>query len=132
MSFIQLYCISAPLFILFDLLWLGIFAKNFYQSQIGNLLRPDVHWFAAGAFYLLFLAGVVVFVIRPAIEKGSLQHAMLFGALFGLVTYSAYDLTNLAVTKDWTITVTVVDLIWGAVLVSAVSGLTYAIAQKIA
>lgn len=132
MRFIQLYCISAPLFILFDLLWLGIFARNFYQSQIGNLLRPDVHWLAAGTFYILFLVGVVVFVIAPAIEKESLQHAIVFGALFGFVTYSAYDLTNLAVAKDWTITVTVVDLIWGAVLVSAVSGLTYAIAQKIA
>ena len=132
MSFIKLYCISVPLFILFDLLWLGVVAKNFYRSQIGNLLRPDVNWFAAGAFYILFLAGVVAFVIKPAIEKESLQHAILFGALFGLVTYSAYDLTNLAVAKDWPLTVTIVDLLWGAILISTVSGLTYIIAQKIA
>jgi uncharacterized membrane protein len=132
MSFIKLYCISVPLFILFDLLWLGVVAKNFYRSQIGNLLRPDVNWFAAGAFYILFLAGVVAFVIKPAIEKESLQHAILFGALFGLVTYSAYDLTNLAVAKDWPLTVTIVDLVWGTILISTVSGLTYIIAQKIA
>lgn len=131
MSFIKLYSIAVPLFILFDLLWLGVVAKNFYRSQIGNLLRQDINWFAAGAFYVLFLAGVVVFVIKPAMERGSLQHAMLYGALFGLVTYSAYDLTNLAVAKDWTLTVTIVDLVWGAILISTVSSLTYIIAQKI-
>lgn len=94
-------------------------------------MTPNVNWVAAIIFYLLFIFGLVLFVISPAMEKGSLQHALLFGALFGLITYATYDLTNLATLKDWPLTVTVVDMIWGAVLASSVSTLTYFIANKI-
>ena len=104
---------------------------GFYAKQIGPLLKPDVNWTAAIIFYLLFVVGLVVFVIMPAIEKNSWTHALLFGALFGLVCYATYDLTNLAVTKDWPLLVTIVDLVWGAVLAASVSAVTYFIATKI-
>jgi len=107
-----------------------VVAKGFYKQQIGHLLRVDVNWIAAGAFYLVFLAGVVTFVIQPAIDRHSLQYAVSYGALFGLVTYAAYDLTNLAVAKDWPVTVTLVDLAWGTVLTATVSGATYLIAER--
>ena len=94
-------------------------------------MRPDINWFAAIAFYLLFIAGLVVFVITPAIEKNSWFHALLYGALFGLITYATYDLTNLATLKDWPLLVTVVDLIWGSVLAALISVVTYFIAEKI-
>lgn len=113
------------------MVWLGLVAKDFYRSQIGALLKPDVNWTAAIIFYLLFIAGLVVFVISPAIEKGSWAHALLFGALFGLVCYATYDLTNLAVAKDWPLLVTIVDLAWGAVLAASVSTITYFIASKL-
>lgn len=93
-------------------------------------MKPDVNWIAAGLFYLIFIAGLVVFVIAPAVTKGSWTHALLYGALFGLVCYATYDLTNLAVTKDWPLLVTVVDLAWGAVLAASVSIVSYAIANK--
>jgi uncharacterized membrane protein len=118
-------------FFVLDMLWLGVVARGFYQDQIGHLLRAQVNWLAAAAFYLVFLAGVVVFVVLPAIERQSLQHALLYGALFGLVTYAAYDLTNLAVARDWPLAVTVVDLAWGAVLTATVSAATYWIAGKL-
>ncbi len=70
-------------------------------------------------------------VIAPAIEKNSWMHALLFGALFGLITYGTYDLTNLATLKDWPILVSVVDLVWGAALAASVSTATYLIARKI-
>jgi uncharacterized membrane protein len=94
-------------------------------------MKTDVNWTAAIIFYLIFIAGLVVFVISPAVEKGSWMHALFFGALFGLVCYATYDLTNLAVAKDWPILVTIVDLAWGAAIAASVSTITYLIASKI-
>ncbi len=129
--FIKLYAIALPVFFAIDMVWLGVVAKDFYRAQIGSLLRPDVNWMAAIIFYLIFIGGLVAFVITPAMEKGSWMNALLFGAFFGLVCYATYDLTNLAVAKDWPLLVTIVDLIWGMVLASSVSVITYFIATKI-
>lgn len=129
--FIKLYAIALPVFFALDMIWLGVVAKNFYRAQIGTLMKQDVNWAAAIIFYLIFIAGLVVFVIAPSMEKGSWKHAILFGALFGLVCYATYDLTNLAVAKDWPVLVTLVDLAWGAVLAASVSTVSYFIANKI-
>jgi uncharacterized membrane protein len=129
--FIKLYAIALPVFIVIDALWLGLVAKNFYRDQIGQLMKSEVNWTAAIAFYLIFISGLVVFVITPAIVRGSWIHALLFGALFGLVCYATYDLTNLAIAKNWPLLVTIVDLIWGTVLAAAVSVISYFIATKI-
>ncbi len=128
---IKLYLIALPVFFVIDMLWLGLIAKSFYASQIGHLLKPNVNWVAAIIFYLLFIVGLVVFVIQPAVEKGSYMYAILYGALFGLITYATYDLTNLALAKDWPLLVTIVDLIWGAFLAASVSVITYLIYTKI-
>ncbi len=129
--FTKLYAIALPVFFVIDMIWLGLVAKDFYRAQIGTLLKPDVNWTAAIIFYLIFIAGLVVFVISPAVEKGSWTHAILFGALFGFVCYATYDLTNLAVAKDWPLLVTIVDLVWGAILAASISVVTYFIAGKI-
>jgi uncharacterized membrane protein len=129
--FIRLFLIALPVFIVIDMVWLVLVAKDFYQKQIGFLMRPDINWYAAIIFYLLFIAGLVTFVISPAVEKHSWLHALLFGAFFGLITYATYDLTNLATTKDWPLLVTIVDLIWGTVLSASISIITYLIAGKV-
>jgi uncharacterized membrane protein len=129
--YIKLFFIALPVFFAIDMIWLVLVARNFYQKQIGFLMRPDINWFAAIIFYLLFILGLVTFVISPAVEKHSWIHALLFGALFGLITYATYDLTNLATLKDWPLVVTVVDLIWGTVLAGSISVITYLIASKI-
>ena len=129
--FYKLYAIALPVFFAIDMAWLGLIAKNLYAKQIGGLLKENVNWIAAIVFYLIFIAGLVLFVILPAVEKGSWSHAMLYGALFGFVCYATYDLTNLAVAKDWPIFITIVDLIWGAVLATSVSTITYYIAKKL-
>jgi uncharacterized membrane protein len=129
--FIKLFLIALPVFFVIDMVWLVLVAKKFYQEQIGFLMKPDINWLAAIIFYLLFIAGLVIFVISPALEKHSWVHALIFGALFGLITYATYDLTNLATMKDWPFLVTVVDLIWGTVLASSISLITYLIANKI-
>ncbi len=94
-------------------------------------MKTDVNWLAAIIFYLLFVVGIVVFVISPALEKNSWTHALLFGALFGLITYATYDLTNLATIKDWPLLVTIVDLIWGTTLSAFVATVSYFIATKL-
>jgi uncharacterized membrane protein len=129
--FVKLYCIAFPIFFAMDMLWLGVVAKTFYTKQIGFLMTPKVNWAAAILFYLLFLAGLVVFVIAPAVEKDSWARALTLGALFGLITYATYDLTNLATLKDWPLALTVVDLTWGMVLAGSVSVGTYLIARKL-
>jgi len=129
--YLKLYCIALPIFFGLDMVWLGVAAKNFYTKQIGFLMTPKVNWVAAILFYLLFLAGLVVFVIAPALERDSWTRALMLGAFFGLVTYATYDLTNLATLKDWPLVLTVVDLTWGTVLAGSVSVGTYFIAHKI-
>lgn len=129
--FIKLYFITLPIFFIIDMIWLGLVAKNFYAKHLGFLMKTNVDWVAAIIFYLLFIVGLVFFVISPALEKGSWVYALLFGALFGLITYATYDLTNLATIKDWPIIVTIVDLIWGMVLASSVSVVSFFIASKI-
>jgi uncharacterized membrane protein len=129
--FFKLYIIALPVFFMIDIIWLTLVARKFYNRHLGFLMRPDVNWYAAIIFYLLFIAGLIVFVISPALEKRSLIHALLFGALFGLITYATYDLTNLATLKDWPVIVTVVDLLWGMVLSAAVSAITYLIYSSI-
>lgn len=128
---LKLYAIALPVFFAIDMIWLGLVAKDFYRAQIGALMKPEVNWAAAVVFYLVFIGGLVVFVISPAVEKASWKHALLFGALFGLVCYATYDLTNLAVAKDWPLLVTIVDMIWGTALAASVSVITYFIAGKI-
>jgi uncharacterized membrane protein len=129
--FIKLFFIALPVFFVIDMVWLVLVAKKFYDQQIGFLLKPDINWVAAIIFYLLFIAGLVIFVISPALEKNTWVHALLYGAFFGLVTYATYDLTNLATIKDWPVLVTIVDLIWGSVLAASISVITYFIAIRL-
>lgn len=128
---LRLYAIALPVFFAIDLLWLGVVARGFYRAQIGSLLKREVNWTAAVVFYLIFIAGIVYFVLAPAVEKQSWRHALWAGAAFGFVTYATYDLTNLATMKDWPLAVTLVDLAWGTVLTASVATVSFAIARKL-
>jgi len=123
-----LYGLTVPVFFAVDMVWLGLIARTFYRKHIGHLMAGQVNWPAALIFYFLFIAGILVFAVLPAVEKGSFGRAVLLGALFGLFTYATYDLTNLATLKDWPLIVTVADILWGMVLTATVSGAGYWIA----
>lgn len=129
--FIKLYFIALPVFLAIDMIWLGLIAKNFYAKQIGFLMKSNINWLAAVIFYLLFIVGLVIFVIAPAVQKNFWLQALLLGALFGLIAYATYDLTNLATIKDWPVLVTIIDLIWGTTVAGAVSVISFFIATKI-
>ncbi|MCF7930863.1 MAG: DUF2177 family protein [Acholeplasmataceae bacterium] len=125
LTFLKLYAVSFIIFFAIDLFWLGIIAKKLYQAEIGHLLKTDVNWIAAVLFYLLFIGGLVIFVLMPAVEAGNLWKAVLLGALFGFITYATYDLTNLATLKDWPLKITIIDLCWGTFLGASTSTLSY-------
>jgi uncharacterized membrane protein len=125
---VHTYILTVPVFFLIDMVWLGLVANKFYQSQIGYLLGP-VSWTAAIIFYLLYIVGVIIFAVHPALVAGSFGKAVLYGALFGFFAYATYDFTNLATIKDWPILVTVVDIIWGTVLTGSVAAASYSIAK---
>lgn len=126
-DFFRLYAVALPTFLILDLLWLGVVARSFYQTHMGHLMRADVNWVAAVVFYLVFVVGIVVFVVWPAIERESLVRALSLGALFGLVTYAAYDLTSLAVMEGFPLEIALGDLLWGTVLCASVSAITYTV-----
>jgi len=127
----KLLLIALPVFFAIDMVWLGLIARGFYRRQLGSLLADNANWIAAIVFYLIFIAGLVFFVVEPAVDAGSWVKALGYGAAFGFVTYATYDLTNLATLKDWPLLVTLVDLAWGAVLASSVAVATYAIAEAV-
>ena len=130
-TFFRLYAVALPVFLVMDMIWLGVVARSFYQSQMGHLMRAQVNWAAAIVFYLLFVAGIVVLAVWPAVERQSLAHALVLGALLGLVTYAAYDLTNLATLEGFPLTVALVDLAWGTVLCAIVSAVTYRLSLRL-
>lgn len=128
--FVVLYLISVPIFFIIDMLWLGIFAKDFYQSKLGHLLG-EVQWGPAILFYLLFLLGLTYFATYPATVASSMTMAITLGAAFGFFTYMTYDLTNLATLKDWPLSIVLVDIVWGTVLGAVVATGVYFIKQLV-
>lgn len=122
---LRIYLTALVSFLVFDLVWLGVIDRGFYRDQIGFVLRETVFWPGAIAFYLLFVAALVHFAIAPQLKEGTLAGALANAAFFGLATYAAYDLTNLATTKDWPLLITLVDLSWGAVLSALVALVTF-------
>ncbi len=123
--YLKLYGVTFAAFLALDMVWLGLVARAFYAAQLGFLMATSPNWLAAAIFYLLFIAGILVFVVLPGLEKNSLPKTLLRAALFGFVTYATYDLTNFATVKDWPVLVTVVDLAWGTLLSTAVSTISF-------
>lgn len=127
--YIKLYALTAIVFFAIDLVWLGLVAKGFYQSRLGHLLRPDFQVPAAIGFYLLFIAGLLVFAVVPALDRASLGTAVVLGAFLGLVAYATYDLTNLALMKDFPGIVAAVDMVWGTALGATVAAISFQIGR---
>lgn len=124
MQYVYLYLVTVPVFFLIDMLWLGVVASSFYQSKLGHLLGP-VNWPAAILFYLIYIVGILIFAVVPALEAEAVGRAVILGALFGFFTYATYDFTNLATLKHWPLSVVVVDVLWGTVLGASVATASY-------
>lgn len=118
-SLAKLYLLALTVFLVIDGLWLGVVARDFYRRQLEPLLRAEPNWTAAIVFYLLFVGGLLVFAVLPALERGSVARATVLGGLFGLVTYGTYDLTNMATLRQWPLPVVVVDMTWGMLVAAS-------------
>ena len=114
------YLAAASAMVALDVLWLGVIAKAMYQQAIGHLMAEQPRLPAALAFYGLYALGLVIFTIAPQADDTGWGRTMLMGALFGLVAYATYDLSNLATLRNWPSSLAMVDMAWGTVL-SAVS-----------
>ncbi len=129
-NYLKLYFGTLLVFFAIDILWLGLVANKLYAKYLGFLMG-DTNWLPAIIFYLLFIVAMLVFVVMPGVKEGSLSKTLMHAALFGLVAYATYDLTNLATIKDWPVLITVVDMIWGTVLSLLVSLASFFIARKL-
>ncbi|MEX0812061.1 MAG: DUF2177 family protein [Chitinophagales bacterium] len=122
------YFLTALIFFAIDILWLGFIGQPVYKKYLGHLMAPEVNWLSAIIFYLLFIFGILIFAVYPAIGQQSLKYAASYGALFGFFTYMTYELTNHAVIKDWPLGIVPIDIIWGTVLSCAVAIGSYYVA----
>jgi uncharacterized membrane protein len=126
---VLLYLLTIPVFFAIDMVWLGVIAKGFYRKTLAAFLSDKVNWPAAIIFYLLFIIGILLFAVLPALSKNVLWHALLFGGMFGFFTYATYDLTNLATLKNWPLIIVFVDIIWGVILSAMVAAISYCIGR---
>ena len=126
------YLAALVVFLVIDSLWLGVVAADFYQDRLGTFMTGPVRVPAAVAFYLLYIVGIVVFAIAPALETGAWRTALLRGALFGLIAYATFELTNLAILPGWPLSVVLVDMVWGAVLTGSTATLGFLITRRFA
>ena len=131
MIYIKNFLITFVVFMTIDLIWLGVVAKKLYNKYLGYIMAKNINWIAAIVFYIIFIVGLLMFVIYPALEKNSIQYLILYGMAYGFITYSTYDLTNLATLKDWPIQITIIDLIWGTTLSTLTSFFSYMIINKL-
>ncbi len=127
--YLKLYLLTIPVFFAIDLIWLGVIAKGLYQKNLGHLLSPAINWPAAITFYLIYIVGILLFAVKPALADQTLAKAAIWGALFGFFTYATYDLTNLATLKDWPLKIVVIDVIWGTLLCTLVASASYLIGR---
>ena len=123
LHWILLWIAAAAVFLALDMLWLLWLGRGFYVSEIGDLLRQPPNLGAAIAFYLLYVTGLMIMVIWPAVEARSAMQALIFGGVLGLLAYGTYDLTNLAVMKGFTVKIATIDMIWGKLLTAATAGI---------
>lgn len=128
---IYAYLLALVVFVVIDLIWLGFIARDFYFSELRALMAPQFNMVAAGAFYMLYPAGVVIFAAMPGIEAQSVVKAVVLGSLLGLLAYGTYDLTNLATVKGWPVRMAIVDIAWGSILTGLTAGITVAAMMRI-
>lgn len=124
------YISTGLVFVVIDAIWLSNMG-GWYRRMMGDLLLPEFRLVPAMVFYFLFLAGLIIFAVAPALTSGKLTTALLYGALFGFFTYVTYDLTNQSTLTHWPLQLVVVDIAWGTVLSAASATLGTLLARTI-
>ena len=131
LKYVGIYLSFLITLIAIDLVWLLGVAKNLYRNEMGDLMASEPKLIAGLAFYLLYALVVCIFVIIPALSKQSLLYALQYGALFGLFCYMTYDLTNLAVIRDFPTRLAFVDIAWGSFVTALTAGFAYWVGNRL-
>ena len=134
MSFSQiflLYFITLAIFVALDAVWIWAISRRLYRSYMEGLLRARFNLFPAIIFYLMYIAGVMIFVVVPAFNNTSLGQAMGTGILFGLFSFGTYSLTNLAIIRDWSPLVAMIDMIEGMFITGVACSVAFYLSQVI-
>jgi len=129
LKYFLLYIAFLVALVSIDLVWLLGIAKNVYRDEMGSLMATEPKLLAGLAFYVLYALGACIFVVIPALSKQSLSYALMYGALFGFFCYMTYDLTNLAVIRDFPTRLAFIDIAWGSLVTASVSGLIYKLGE---
>ena len=124
-QFLTAYAITTVVFLGIDFVWLSKIAKRFYFDRLDGLLLEKPKMGAAVVFYAVYVVGIVFFAVAPALEDHSVLTALVHGALFGFFAYATYDMTNYATLKNWSLTVSIVDVLWGTTLTGTASSIGY-------
>ena len=130
MSHAIAYGATALIFLALDYIWLAHVAGSFYRERLAGLMAEQVNFTVAGVFYLVYVVGIVIFAVAPALRSGNWQDAALYGCLFGFFAYATYDFTNLATLCDWPVVVTVVDVAWGTFVTGFSATVGYIVARN--
>ncbi|MGV7246596.1 DUF2177 family protein [Caballeronia sp. M23-90] len=122
---------TAVVFLILDAIWLGVVSRNIYQREIGDLLLPKPNFGAAAIFYVIYIVGLVYFCVVPGVTEESVMRGLISGALFGIVAYATYDLTNLATLKGWSTSLVFIDIAWGAVASAIACAIAVAVTTRV-
>lgn len=128
MQYFVTFLVTGVVFAVIDAIWLKLTA-NFYKKEFGSMLRAAPNFFAAAAFYLIYVLGIVFFVLQPSWEVGEWWQVAVRGAAFGMIAYAAYDLTNLATLKNWSLKVVIIDILWGMAATGGAAMLSFLILE---
>ena len=129
-TYLTAYIAGAVAFVLLDAIWLGLVARRFYFDRIGHLMADRPALGTASIFYLIYLAGIIVFAVVPGLAAGEVMVAAAYGAFFGFCAYATYEVTNFVTLRGWPLSVVIVDVAWGAFLTSATAAFATAAARS--
>lgn len=129
MTHVVAYVATAIVFLGLDALWLSRVALGMYRRELGGLLLERPNLTVAAAFYLLYVGGIVILAIAPALGDGGWPRVLLMGAVLGLVAYGTYDITNLSTLKGWSVKLAIIDIAWGTALTAVSATIGYLVVQ---
>ena len=130
-QYLTAYGVTAVVFLVIDFIWLSQVARGFYFERLGELLLDKPNMGAAAAFYAIYVVGVVIFSVAPALRTDSATTALVYGGLFGFFAYATYDMTNYATLRGWPLEVSLVDTAWGTCLTGVSALLGYSVTRLI-
>lgn len=130
MQYIYMYLSAGALFALVDVLWITYVVTPMYRANLGSIIAEKFAAAPAIAFYFLYIFGIMYFAILPGMQAGSWRLAAVNGAIFGVMTYATYCLTNMAIMKVWPLSITIADIVWGGLITAFVAAVTVALFVK--